>query len=313
MKRLTFLLLAALFVAPAIAQNTNELFNQLTEKYADTEGFSANLLTADMFDLYVKKRNIEETSPVFDALKKLDRIMVVSQSKFYTAVGQPSTGVETKTEKDEIYAAMMEHYKKGGYTLFKTEKRMGEDLKVYIRKNQDKIESLALVTHSNMATNLVELQGTIDMKTVAELNKAMNLKGLENLGKIENNSPSYGFATGSYFSTEKLEELAARQRELAEKKLSYTDEQRAAFEEQAKLSAEKQMQLANKYREMAEKYGREPIFLSYPGDTNTVYYIDGKKVKSKEIKELNKEKIQGIEITQPDKKGDKTTVRITTK
>jgi len=70
MKRLTFLLLAVLFVAPAIAQNTNDLFNQLTEKYADTEGFSANLLTADMFDLYIKKRNIEETSPVFDALKK---------------------------------------------------------------------------------------------------------------------------------------------------------------------------------------------------------------------------------------------------
>ena len=80
MKRFTFLLLAVFFTAPAIAQNTNDLFNQLTEKYADTEGFSANLLTADMFDLYIKKRNIEETSPVFEALKKPDRIMVVSQS-----------------------------------------------------------------------------------------------------------------------------------------------------------------------------------------------------------------------------------------
>ena len=313
MKRLTFLLLVVLFVAPAIAQNTNDLFIQLTEKYADTEGFSANLLTADMFDLYIKKRNIEETSPVFDALKKLDRIMVVSQSKFFTSAGMSIAGVETETEKDEIHTAMIEYYKKSGYSLFKTEKRMGEDVKVYIRKNQEKIESLALVTHSNMATNLVELQGTIDLKTVAELNKALNLKGLENLGKIDNNQPSYGFTTGSYFSNEKMEEMAARQREAAAKQFTFTEEQRAAFEDQARASAEKQMQLAEKYREMAEKYGREPIFLSHPGDTNTVYYIDGKKVKAKEIKELNKEKIQGIEISQPEKKGDKTTVKIKTK
>lgn len=313
MKRFTFLLLAVLFVAPAIAQNTNDLFNQLTDKYADTEGFSANLLTADMFDLYIKKRNIEETSPVFDALKKLDRIMVVSQSKFFTSTAPTIAGVETKTEKDEIHTAMIEHYKKSGYTLFKTEKRMGEDVKVYIRKNQEKIESLALVTHSNMATNLVELQGAIDLKTVAELNKTLNLKGLENLSKIDNNSPSYGFTTGSYFSNENLEEMAARQREVAAKHLTFSEEQRAAFEDQVRASAEKQMQLAEKYREMAEKYGREPIFLSHPGDTNTVYYIDGKKVKAKEIKELNKEKIQGIEISQPEKKGDKTTVKIKTK
>ena len=313
MKRLTFLLLAVLFVAPVIAQNTNDLFNQLTEKYADTEGFSANLLTSDMFDLYIKKRNIEETSPVFEALKKLDRIMVVSQSKFFTATGQPLTGVETKTEKDEIHSAMIEHYKKSGYTLLKTEKRMGEDVKVYIRKNQEKIESFALVTHSNMATNLVELQGAIDLKTVADLNKALNLKGLENLGKIDNSSPSYGFTTGSYFSNEKLEEMAARQREVAARQLTFTDEQRAAMEDRARVSAEKQMQLAEKYREMAEKYGREPIFLSYPGDTNTVYYVDGKKVKAKEIKELDKSKIENIEINKAEKEGDKTTVKIKTK
>jgi hypothetical protein len=85
------------------------------------------------------------------------------------------------------------------------------------------------------------------------------------------------------------------------------------IEERARAQAEKQMQMAEKYREMAEKYQREPIFLNYPGDTNSVYFINGKKAKAKEIKELDKEQIESIEITKPKKTNDKTTIKIKTK
>ena len=91
---------------------------------------------------------------------------------------------------------------------------MGEDVKVYLKKNQDKIESLALVTNSSVSTSLVELQGDIDLKTVSELNQALNLRGLENLYKIDNSSTSeYGFFTGrrELFSEQRIEEMVARQ------------------------------------------------------------------------------------------------------
>ena len=64
---------------------------------------------------------------------------------------------------------------------------------------------------------------------------------------------------------------------------------------------------------MSEKYQRESIFLSYPGDTNTVFYIDGKKVKAKEIKEFDKGKIESIELKKPAKEDDKKTIKIKTK
>jgi hypothetical protein len=53
--------------------------------------------------------------------------------------------------------------------------------------------------------------------------------------------------------------------------------------------------------------------LNYPGDTNSVYFINGKKAKAKEIKELDKEQIESIEITKPKKTNDKTTIKIKTK
>ena len=313
MKRMMFLLLVIVLSLPALAQQTKNLFDEITAKYADQEGFSASMLTRDMFDLYIKKRNVDETSPVFDALKKLDYITVISQSKFFVEAAQPSGGKIADDGKNPLYETILEHYGKNGYTLFKTEKRLGEDVKVYLMKNQDKIVSLALITNSSSATNLVELQGDIDLKTVAELNKALNLKGLENLYKLGNNDVFGVVSAGVAISPERIEEMVARQREQFERQRNLTEEQRAAIEDQARATAEKQLQMAEKYREMAEKYRREPILLNYPGDTNTVYFIDGKKVKAKEIKELDKEKIESIEIKKPEKGNDKTTIRIKTK
>lgn len=325
MKKLILLMLVITLTLPTMAQKNNNLFEQLTDEYAEKDGFSASRISSDMFDLYLKKRNIDEDSPVFDALKKLDNILIVSQSNVtrgYRSGGYYNLSSDNKdnktdseTELNKIHSAINSHYKNNNYSLFKTENRMGEDVKVYIKKNQNKIESLALLTKSSVSTNLVELQGDIDLKTVSELNKALNLRGLENLYKIDNSSSGiYGYSVGkSVYNKEKLEEMIARQQEMVAKQHELTDEQRAQFEKQAKQMAEKQLQMVEKYREMAEKYQRNPIFLSYPGDTNMVYFLNGKIVKSKQIKEINKDKIESISVTKADKEGDKTTIRIKTK
>ncbi|HSH19887.1 MAG TPA: DUF4252 domain-containing protein [Draconibacterium sp.] len=313
MKLLILILTIIINSLPSVAQQNPDLFNQLTEKYADKEGFSASLLTSDMFDLYLKKKNLEEASPVFDALKNLDKIIVISQNKIMANTVVSGISDNTIPESNQLQEFILGFYKKNNYSLFKTEKRMGEDVKVYINKKQDKIVSLALVTNSSSSTNLVELQGNVDLKTVSELNKALNLKGLENLYKLDNNSPYYGSAVGMAYSKERIDEMVARQREQYERQHNLTDEQREKIELQTQEMVQKQMQMAEKYREMAEKYQREPIFLSYPGDTNTVYYINGKKAKAKEIKEMDKEKIESIEVKKADKKDDKTTIRIKTK
>ena len=80
MKRLILLLAVITLSIPVLAQQTSNLFEQLTDKYADKDGFSASKISSDMFDLYLQKKSIDEESPVSDALKKLDNILVVSQS-----------------------------------------------------------------------------------------------------------------------------------------------------------------------------------------------------------------------------------------
>ena len=112
---------------------------------------SASMLTSDMFDLYMKKKNVDESSEVADALKTLDNILVVSQSNL-AVNAQWVSGFYNQEEKKEkspkneeednvglIHKEMLNYYKTNGYTLLKTEKRMGEDVKVYLKKNQERI------------------------------------------------------------------------------------------------------------------------------------------------------------------------------
>lgn len=310
MKRITLIILVVIVSLPAFAQTTNDFYKKLTDQYANQDGFSASQITSDMFDLYLKKRNIDQESPVFEALKKLDKIMVISQSQIRSREEQKQN-TQTGSMLKTLHDTFIDHYKAEGFTLLKTEKRMGEDVKVYLNKNREKIETLALLTSSSVSTNLIELKGDIDLKTVSELNKALNLRGLENLYKIDNNGRNY--YSGYIYSAERIEAMKAKQREMFEKQRHLSEEQRMQVEKQAQVQAQKQMEMAEKYREMADKYQRSPIFLSYPGDTNTVYYLDGKKVKAKEVKELEKEIIKSISVTTDDKKDKKTTVRIKTK
>ncbi len=326
MKKLIIILLMIGIWVPALAQQSQSLFEQLTDKYAEQDGFSASMLTSDMFELYMKKKNVDESSEVADALNTLDNILVVSQSNLtgnlqwesaYFSQDKkpeksPKAGEEDRTKM--IHKEMLNYYKTNGYTLLKTEKRMGEDVKVYLKKSQERVTALALITNSSVSTNLVELQGDdIDLANVASLSKTMNLRGLENLYKLDNSSSAfYGMALpgGMNWSDEQMEEMKLRAREMAEQH-KLTDEQIKEIEKQAQFQAQKQAEMAEKYREMAERYGRQPIFLSTPGDTNTVYYIDGKVVKGDKVKQMLKDgEVEQIKKTEKD---GKTVIEIKTK
>nr|WP_321354298.1 DUF4252 domain-containing protein [uncultured Draconibacterium sp.] len=318
MKKLVFMVLMIGIVFPVLAQQSQSLFEQLTEKYATQDGFSASMLSSDMFDLYLKKKNIDEDSELASALESLDNILVISQSRFGVEpsefFGDEKPVKKEKSGDSELFEDIIKHYKQNGYSLLKTEKRMGEEVKVYLQRNDGLITALALITNSSRSTSLVELDGDIDLATVADLNKALNLRGLENLYKIDNSSSAYSPGVGNYrafeFDEARLAEIEARAREMAEQ-ASLSDEQIAKIEKQAQIQFEKQREMMEKQRELVEKYGRQPIFLTTPGDTNTVYYIDGKKVKSDEVKELLKNnEVERIEKTNED---GKTVIKIETK
>jgi len=180
MKKLFLILVAAVLMIPVSGQ---ELFKTLVDKYADKDGFSAVQLSKDMFDLYLKKKNIDAKDPVYAVVGNLENILVITQVK----------GNEKEDGLKNIQAEIIDFYKKKGLTLFKTEKKTGNDLKIYIQKDSRGVSSLGLVNLSELSLTLIEINGIIDLTSIASLNKAFNIRGLDALRKIDD--------SGNYFVT----------------------------------------------------------------------------------------------------------------
>lgn len=318
MKTIAIILLTALLAIPAWSQ---ELFSTLTEKFSDREGFSATNLTRDMFDLYLKKKQVEADSPVYETIKKLNNILVVSLSN----VPSGKEGEKTADVLPEMHKGILDYYKNLSFTLFKTENRNGEDLKVFLKKNGEKVSAMSVVSATATKVSVIELSGDIDLANISELNKALNIRGLENLYKV-NGQPgnvefgqNFDFGNFHYkFSPDQqfqIQMQADQIRKLAEEHARQFDLKNFEFTEKQKEFAEKQKEMAEKYREMAEKHRRQPIFLTTPGDTNVVFYLNGKKVDKKEISGINPENIESVEVNRPDpgKSNQKSTIRIKTK
>ena len=310
MKRIVLTILAALLISVAGAQN---IFEELAENYADNEGFSAVQLTSDMFELYLKKKNIEEDDPVFETLNNLDNIMVISQT--FTRSDEENPGEALKYE-------IIEHYKNNDYSLFKTEKGPGSDLKIYIQKDGSGIESLGLISSNSFSVNLIEMNGDIDLANISNLNRALNIRGLEQLSVFGNDSPNQFFFNYSfprpgewslpnYNGKNKIIDLSEiddeYRRELEEKVL----ERQALIEEQFHSQMEQQERMRERSRELYEKYNRLPIIISGHDSKDAEYYIDGKKVDKDEFKEIEPDEIESIEVIKKNKtKNTKTQIRI---
>ncbi len=315
MKRIVIVCFSLLICFTATSQG---LFGILTEKYAGTEGFSATNLTRDMFDIYLRKKQVDTRSPVYETLQKMDNILVVSLNEL--PLGKEA--VKTPGITSEIHKTVLNYYKSQSFTLFKTENRYGEDIKVFLKKNGEKITALSLVSATASRLTLVELNGDIDLANVTGLNTTLNIKGLESLNKIEGQDVytygPYHFNYDNAFNWEEQQNfrhLGEEMKKLNNEKVEQLRQKDLILNEKQREFAEQQREMAEKYREMAAQYRRQPIFLSMPGDTNMVYYINGKKVSAKEIKNINADQIESIVVTKPDKDhpGKKGEMRIKTR
>ncbi len=293
-----------------------DLFGSLTGKYANQEGFSATHLTNDLFDLYLKKKQVEPGSAVYETLKKLNRITVISQNSF----GSPENQGKMKETLTAVQDEIMNYYKDPAFSLLKTENRMGEVIKVYLKKNGEKVNTLSMISSSPTRLTMVELAGDIDLSRVSDISGALNVRGLENLNKI--NGSSNNIVVHGFELNQGEDHLIFR--DLNPEELKDLPNQRINIEMTQKFRemAEKQQEMTEKHREivikqqeMANKYGRQPIFLSTPGDTNVVYYINDKKVDSEKFKAINPEDIESVSVIKAEqgKKNKKSEIRIITR
>lgn len=297
MKQLGIFLMAMLLAFTAEAQT---IFEELVDQYVDVEGFSAVQITNDMFDLYLKQKNIDSDDPVYEVLDDLDNMMVISQT---------FTG-DNDQVKEEMKTMIRDYYRENDYTLFKTEKNASSDLKIYIDKTDEGITSMGLLSSNSFSVNLIEMNGNIDLSKIASLNKALNIRGLEQLQVFDNKKSPSNFYFNYEFELPDMStyELSEERRREIQEHVQQAQEEMRKHQEEMKIH---QREMNLKQRELFEKYNKFPVIISGPDGEDAEYYVNGRKVDKDEIKELDPESIRSIEIDKKDEsKKQKAQIKI---
>ena len=176
MKKFSFLiiLLAAALLPQMTAAQT--AIDHLYEKYAGKPGFTSINISPQMFQLFAGV-NASDSSP--EAQRALDAMKQLKGLKMLVYEPEDSTKVQAfyneikRTVPTNKYMELMSVD--------------GQDGKIKFLASQDKngkIRELLMIVHGGDETMIMSLTGLIDMKTIAEISKSMNMKGMSDLQKL---------------------------------------------------------------------------------------------------------------------------------
>jgi hypothetical protein len=176
MKKLVISLLVMMFVVP-FSMNAQTAIDQLYEKYAGQKGFTSININPDMFKMLSNmdmSDSSEQAKESQNAMEKLSGLKML--------VYEPEEGETNEAFMNEIRALT----KIKGYEEMMSVNENDETVKFLAKKDKDGnvSEMLMIVLEANEAV-VMSMSGLLDMKTISEISKSLEIDGLENLDQMD--------------------------------------------------------------------------------------------------------------------------------
>jgi len=168
---LSLIALSITLMLHAQANPIDEMFN----KYSEKEGFTVVSISSKMFSMFADqdKKN-QETDDIINRLKSI-RILSVEDSllnlnlNFYTELSRKLN----LSEYEELMAV-----------------KEGHDVtKFLIRQNGNVISELLVVTGGPGGNSLISIKGDLNLKSISDLSKSMDIQELKSLDNMEKKNP----------------------------------------------------------------------------------------------------------------------------
>jgi hypothetical protein len=169
MKTSIIIILIALSTTSVFAQNNP--VDKLFDKYSGKDGFTTVLISQYMFEMF-KGMNTDDKD--FDNLikgLKSIRIITVENPKILP----PNTNFYTEIMKDLPISE---------YKELMVIKEKGQDIKFLIKEVQGKVAELLFISGGKSNT-FICIQGNIDLKSIAQLSKSLNIQGMKPLENVD--------------------------------------------------------------------------------------------------------------------------------
>jgi hypothetical protein len=156
----------------AFAQDAiSKFFN----KYQNDESFTQVTVSAKMFNLFTNmEADTPEDKAVLDAISKLKGLRILAK--------------ENTSDARTLYKEAFSLIPKNEFEELMSVRDKDKDMKFYIKESGGKISELVMIAGGAQDFMVLSLFGEIDLKQVARIGKKMDVKGLENLEKMDENS-----------------------------------------------------------------------------------------------------------------------------
>lgn len=169
MKKLVIIAFVTLSAAGVMAQGSvvNKYFNEL----ADNEAYTKVSVNSKMFSLFTDLETGSEAEDEFlKAVSKLKGLKIIV--------------ADSVPESASMYARALNDVKGAGYEELMSVRDAGENMLFSIKEKGGKIEELLMIAGGGKKFVFLSLYGEIDLKNISKIARAMNVEGLENLGKM---------------------------------------------------------------------------------------------------------------------------------
>lgn len=166
------IIVVAILMIVATGLNAQDAISKFFSKYQSDESFTQVTISSKMFGLFTNmEADTKEDKEVLDAISKLKglRILMKENTSDARTLYKEAFGLIPVKEFEELMSV----------------RDKDRDMKFYIKESGGKISELVMVMGGTKDFMIMSLFGEIDLRQVSRIGKKMDVKGLENLEKID--------------------------------------------------------------------------------------------------------------------------------
>lgn len=156
------------------AAHAQDVISKFFTKYQSDESFTNVNISSKMFGLFTQMdADNPEDKEILEAISKLKGLKILAK--------------ENARDSRELYKEALSLIPKNFEELMSVRDK-DKDMKFMIQENGGKISEMLMVVGGNEEFMILSIFGEIDLKQISRIGSKMNIKGLENLQKMDKES-----------------------------------------------------------------------------------------------------------------------------
>jgi hypothetical protein len=168
---LSFITICLTLILQAQSNPVDDMFN----KYSEKPGFTVVSISSKMFSLFANKN--EENKNADDVINKLKSIKILSVE-------------DSLLNKNlNFYSELSKKLDLSVYEELMVVKEGPDVTKFLIRQKGNVISELLVITGGPSGNSLISIKGELNLKSISELSKDIDIQELKSLDKIEKKTP----------------------------------------------------------------------------------------------------------------------------